>query len=85
MRLVLFVAMLICSSVSYSIDEVEATQTLSEKASSPGSTPSPHAPGPMAIPSLSPEQAQMILQKVQQGQKLKEDQKKALDELDKED
>ena len=45
-------------------------------------SPSPSA---TSIPSMSPEQAKMLLEKVQQGHKLKEEQKKALEQLDQEE
>ena len=42
-------------------------------------------PSASSIPAMTPEQAKMLMEKVQQGHKLKEEQKKALEELDSEE
>ncbi len=89
MRALLFACLFIASFLAYGQDD-EAPVVSQTKMAPARSVSLPHAssgPAPSAssVPSLTPEQAQDILQKVQQGQKLKEDQQKALDELDKDD
>ena len=76
MKTILFITLIALIQVSWAIDD-EA-----EISSSPQQT---SAPAASAIPAMTPEQAKMLLEKVQQGHKLKEEQKKALEELDEEE
>jgi hypothetical protein len=72
----IFIALIIFMQVSWAEDDEEENFSKTEQVSTPSAS---------SIPAMTPEQAKMLMEKVQQGHKLKEEQKKALEELDSEE
>jgi hypothetical protein len=76
MKTYILLTLLTLAQISWAEDDEDHYQL--PKIESPSASAS-------SIPSMSPDQAKMLMEKVQQGHKLKEEQKKALEELDTEE
>ena len=76
MKKILFITLMAMIQVSLAEDEDAVISSPEQQ------TTSPSARG---IPAMTPEQAKMLMEQLQQGHKLKEEQKKALEELDNEE
>jgi hypothetical protein len=76
MKFYFFVAFITLTQIAWAEDDEAEISASPQQASVPAAS---------AIPAMTPEQAKMLLEKVQQGHKLKDEQKKALEELDEEE